>query len=136
MSIEDPISNKNNNDVDVNVDRITSMPEEEFKKQFPENGFGWESPRRKGEEDKFQDAVCQRWNEIRKKNPLPPIYIGTAPKSSEQEVAPDSFEPPYVRNLDGQIVGANNEPIRRGSSEWEKASRHNTIPLNQEDERK
>jgi len=92
--------------------------------------------------------ISARWDEIRQRQlgEQGVAYAGAdsgemngvgLPKGlSDNELTADNFEPPYTRNLDGQIVGKNGEPIRPGSRDWEEAAKRNLLPLNQKDERK
>lgn len=116
------------------------LSDEDFVKAYPTSGFGWST----GTE--ADDKIWER--HARLENEHPELYIkwhpakmsssesGRRPNDDEQlpkDIMPD--EP--TRNLEGQVVDpSTNEPVRRGSPEWQELAERNMLPLDQEGQRR
>lgn len=115
-------------DVEITPENLS---EKDFIAKYPENGFGWSASFDDPESvyNQLSKRIGARWVQIHKEH----REEETIPTSDKIKNHPQTseFKPPYTRNIHGQIVGKNNEPIKSGSKEWSDAAKHNLIPLNQ-----
>ncbi|HPJ80175.1 MAG TPA: hypothetical protein PLF70_00505 [Candidatus Portnoybacteria bacterium] len=136
MSIEQ-INDSTSKKTEINnEEQLEQLSDDEFIGKYPENGFGWGpvSGDENSSYNKRAELIIKRWEKINESRPKPEIIPMISSRGTSTKEHPyRGFEPLYMRNSDGQIVGKNNEPIRRSSPEWRDAARHNLIPRNQDE---
>jgi hypothetical protein len=113
------------------------LSDKDFVRAYPKNGFGWVTGTDADKEildrhAKLQEEKPEIYTEWYPANEMSPSSE-SEPQSDERPLKRNLMPRELTRNLNGQVVNPKtNEPVRRGSPEWQELAKRNMLPLDQE----